>query len=184
MADKFWPGGLALGKRVRINRPNQPWLTVVGVAGDVFEETDRMGPYETWYLPYVQNAQSSAAADVVLMVRSVVDPRSVEHQVEENIHRSNKDLALYGTAALDGFYLDTLAGPRSGSILIGALAAFGLLLGSLGIYGTLAFSVAERVREIGIRLALGSGRWQIVSLIMKQDLRLLAAATVVGLGAA
>src|SRR5262249_28450769 len=73
---------------------------------------------------------------------------------------------------------------RLGSMLISILAAFGLLLGALGIYGTLAFAVGERVHEIGIRMALGSGRSEILRLIMKQGLRLAGFATIGGLGAA
>ena len=184
MAQKYWPGADAIGKRVRNNRPGQPWLEVVGVVSDVRDSTDAFGPKETWYLPYTQNATTSAAADIVLMVRSVHDPRGVEKAVERSVHASNPDLALFDTAALDGYYIDTLSEQRLGSLLIASLAGFGLLLGSLGIYGTLAFSVDERVQEIGIRMALGSGRVQIVTLIMKQGLRLSLIAVVAGLGAA
>jgi putative ABC transport system permease protein len=71
-----------------------------------------------------------------------------------------------------------------GSLLITVLAGFGLLLGALGIYGTLAFSVSERVQEIGIRMALGAGRFQIQTMVMQQGLRLSVIATFMGLGAA
>ena len=88
------------------------------------------------------------------MLRSVHDPRGVEKAVERSVHASNPDLALFDAAALDGYYIDTLSEQRLGSLLIEP-AGFGLLFGSLGIYGTLAFSVDERVQEIGIRMALG-----------------------------
>jgi ABC-type antimicrobial peptide transport system permease subunit len=132
----------------------------------------------------LQNAETPAASDVVLMVRSNGDPRSVERDVERNIHTINKDLALYESTAMDRYYLETLSQQRLFSALISVLAAFGLLLGSLGIYGTLSFAVAERVREIGIRMALGADRPGILRLVMKQGLRLTLLAAVLGLGAA
>ena len=184
MAQKYWPEQSAIGKRVRSNRPGQPWMVVVGVVSDVNDSTDPFGPRETWYLPYSQHAATPAAADVVLMVRSIADPRGVEKAVEQSVQASNNDLALFDTASLDAYYLDTLSQQRLSSFLIAVLAAFGLLLGALGIYGTLAFSVSERVQEIGIRMALGSGRPQIVALIMRQGLRLSLIAAVFGLAAA
>ena len=183
MAQRYWPGNDAIGKRVRSNHPGQPWMFVVGVASDVNDATDPFGPRETWYLPYAQHAATPAAADVVLMVRSFEDPRSVEKAVEQSVHAGNKDLALFDAASLDAYYLDTLAEQRLRSFLIAALAAFGLLLGALGIYGTLTFSVSERVQEIGIRMALGSGRAQILTLILRQGLRLSGIATLIGLAA-
>jgi putative ABC transport system permease protein len=184
MARKYWANGDALGKRVRVNRPGRPWLVVVGIVSDVNDSTDRAGPRETWYLPYAQNAETPAASDVVLMVRSIADPRGIEHGVEQSVHAVNKGLALYDTSAMDRYYLDTLSHQRLGSILISLLAGFGLLLGSLGIYGTLSFTVGERVREIGIRMALGAGRLEILKLVMKQGLRLSLIAAAMGLGAA
>jgi putative ABC transport system permease protein len=184
MAQKYWPGNSAIGKRVRANRSDQPWLIVVGVVSDVVDSTDRLGPRETWYLPYAQNARTAAAADIILMVRSVLDPRGIEQTVERSVHSSHKDIALYDSAAMDLYYLDTLSQQRLGSILIAVLAGFGLLLGALGIYGTLSFSVGERVHEIGVRMALGSDRLGILGLIMKQGLRISLVATVLGLGAA
>ncbi|HEY2844457.1 MAG TPA: ABC transporter permease [Bryobacteraceae bacterium] len=184
MAQKFWPGMTPIGKRVRINRPGQPWLVVVGMVSDVEDSRDTDGPRETWYLPYTQNARTTAAADIVLMVRSAGNPRAIEHAIEQNVHAIHKDLALYDSAAMDGYYLDTLAHQRLSSILAGSLAGFGLLLGALGIYGTLAFSVGERVREIGIRMALGATRGRITRLIVQQGMRLAVAASLLGIGAA
>ncbi len=184
MARKYWPGADAIGKRVRVNRRDRPWLTVVGVVSDVEDFTDLHGSRETWYLPYAQNANSNAAADIVLMARSVGSPQSVEHAVEQNVHAANRDLALYDSAAMDGYYLDTLSHQRLSSVLIAIMAGFGLLLSGLGIYGTLMFSVGERIREIGIRMALGSTREGILALVLKQGMRLALIASLIGIAAA
>ncbi len=181
MARKYWSSDEALGKRVRVNRPGAPWLEVVGVVSDVNDFTDRDGPRETWYLPYTQHAETPAASDVVLMIRSVNDPRSVEHSVRQRIHTTNPDVAVYDASALDSYYLDTLSHDRLMSVLMALLAGFGLLLGSLGIYGTLSFAVRERGREIGIRMALGATNQDILSLVMKHGLRLTLIAAACGL---
>jgi putative ABC transport system permease protein len=181
MARKYWAGEEALGKRVRVNRPGTPWLEVVGVVSDVNDFTDRTGPRETWYLPYAQHAEMAAASDVVLMVRSVNDPRAVEHSVRQSIHTINPDVAVYDVSALDSYYLDTLSHDRLMSVLISVLAGFGLLLGSLGIYGTLSFAVRERGREIGVRMALGATNRDILGLVMKHGMRLTLIAAACGL---
>ncbi len=184
MARKYWPTGDPLGKQVRVNRPGRPWLTIVGIVSDVSDWTDSAGPRETWYLPYAQNSDSSAASDMVLMVHTAGDPRAVEKAVEQNIHAVNKDLALYDASAMDSYYLDSISQQRLVSVLISLIAGFGLLLGSLGIYGTLSFAVGERVHEIGIRMALGADRKEILQLVMRQGLRLTLLASAMGLGAA
>ena len=82
MADRFWPGGGAVGKRVRLARPGMPWLTVVGVVGDVRDFGDWR---DTWYLPYAQHASTLAASNLHLMLRSPLPPdvlgRAVQHAV-------------------------------------------------------------------------------------------------------
>ena len=180
MARKYWQDGDALGKHVRVNRPGRPWLTVVGIVSDVRDSTDETGPNETWYLPYAQNAETPAAADVVLMVRTPGDPSDVERGVEQNIHAAVKDLALYDASVMDSYYLETLSQRRLVSMLISIVAGFGLLLGSLGIYGTISFAVGERIHEIGIRMALGANRLEVLRLVMLQGLRLVSIAAVDG----
>ncbi len=184
MAQRFWPKTDAIGKRVRVNRAGRPWLQVVGVVSDVEDFTDGAPSSGTWYLPYAQNAASPAAADVVLMVRTAGDPAAIEHAVEGAVHRVNKDLALYEAAPLDRYYSNSLSERRTASVLISSLAAFGLLLGALGVFGTLSLSVGERVREIGIRMVLGARGAEILVLIIGQGLRLVACASALGLGAA
>ena len=184
MAARYWPNGDALGKRVRVNRPGRAWLQIVGVVSNVDDFTGGDGPHETWYLPYAQNAASAAAIDMVLMVRTPGDPRAIQQSVERSIHRTIADVALYDASTLDRYYLDTLSQQRTSSIFISVLAAFGLLLGSLGLYGTLSFTVGERVREIGIRMALGAGRREILRMVMMQGLRLSIFGTVLGMCAA
>jgi putative ABC transport system permease protein len=184
MARKYWPSQDALGKRVRINRPGLPWLSVVGIVNDVEDSGDPGNPRETWYLPYAQNAETRAAQEIYLMVRSSGDARSIVNSVEQSVRRADKNLAIFDVSSMDSYYLQTLSQQRLSSISIAALAAFGLLLGALGIYGTLSFAVGERIREIGIRIALGAERQDILRLMLKQGMKLCLLAAILGCGAA
>jgi len=183
MAKKFWPNQDAIGQRIRVNRPGQPWLTVVGVVGDVRDYGEPGAPHETWYLPYAQAASQPAAASLNLMVRSQSDPRGVIGAVQQAAWRVDRNLALSNVSTLDRFYLESLAQQKLTTILISVLAGFGLLLGALGIFGTLSFLVGTRVREIGIRMALGAKSADVLRLILLAGFRLSAVATVLGIGA-
>lgn len=185
MAKKFWPNTDAVGKRIRTNRPGTPWLTVVGIVSDVEDyAADPGSPHETWYLPYAENAQMPAADSPVVMVHSAGDPRAVIGAVQEAVWRVDRNMAVSKVSALDQYYLDSLSQERLSTILVSVLAGFGLLLGALGIYGTLSFSVGTRVREIGIRMALGAKPVDVLRLTLMAGLRLSAIATVLGMGVA
>jgi predicted permease len=183
-ARKFWPDRDPIGQRIRIDRPGQPWLQVVGVAGDVVDSRDPADPRETWYLPYAQFAETPAAENIFLMVRSALDPEGVERSVEQAIGRVDPTLAIFERSSMDGYYHETLSRDRQSAIVLAVLAAFGLLLGSLGIYGTLSLAVGERVREIGVRMALGADRRHVLRLMLLQGLRLSLFGTLFGFGAA
>jgi putative ABC transport system permease protein len=180
MAQKYWPRQDALGKRVRVNQPGRPWLRVVGIVNDVEDSGDPGNPRETWYLPYAQNADQLAAQEIYLMVRSTGDVRNIINPVQQSVHRVDKNLAIFDVSAMDSYYRQTLSQQRLSSISIAALATFGLLLGALGIYGTITFAVGERVREIGIRIALGAERQDILRLMLKQGMQLCMLAVCLG----
>jgi putative ABC transport system permease protein len=184
LAKKFWPNTDAVGQRIRINRTGEQWITVVGVVGDVYDFGEPDSPRETWYLPYAQFANTPAASFVYLMVRSLGDPRSVTRATEQAVWRVDRDLALFDNSTMDRDYLESLSQDRLSAIMISVLAGFGLLLGALGVYGALSFAVGERVREIGIRMALGARRADVLRLMLKQGLTLWLAAAALGLGAA
>ena len=180
LANRLWPGGDPLGQRVRVNRTGTAWLTVVGVVGDVLDAHSPGDPQETWYLPYDQLASTPAASNVHLMVRTGGDPRAVAGAVERAIRSVDPDLAVYDSSVMDSYYRETLTMERLSAWSVTSLAGFGLLLGALGIYGTLSLSVSERTRELGIRTALGAGRAQVVGLVLGQAARLAAIAVALG----
>ena len=172
MAKHFWPNQDALGRRLRIARPNTPWLTVVGIAGNVSDARDPGDPPETWYLPYQQQASASAAQTVHLMVRGDGPPTALLPAVSRAVTRIDPALAIYGISAMDAFFSLSLRRERLGAGAMTAFAGFGLLLAVMGIYAVIAFAVLQRTQEIGLRMALGADHRSILALVLQRGVRL------------
>jgi len=183
MARRFWPNEDAIGKRLRIARAGRPWVTVVGVAGNVSDAHDPGVPAETWYLPFAQQAGSPAAEHVYLMARGTADPLALVSAIEQAIWRVDKTLAPYNVSAMDRYYADSIGRERLGAGFMLGFAAFGLFLSALGVYGVMAFSVAQRSVEIGIRMALGGRPADILPLVLKHGVRLIGLGIVLGVAA-
>ena len=181
LAQLLWPDEDAIGKRVRVSRADAPWVTVVGIAGNVRDSHEPGVPVETWYLPYDQQAASGAAARIYLMVRSAGgDPLSLVAPVEQAIWQVDKMLAPFRVATMDAYHDQSIARERLGAGFMFGLSAFGLALAMLGIYGVMAFSVAQRTAEIGIRMALGARSGDILPLVMRRGVALIATGVAIG----
>jgi len=180
MAARFWPNQDPIGKRIRRVRANAPWLTVVGVVGNVHDDVDPGDPTETWYLPYLQQPEGADADSFYLMVRTEGDPSALAHSIDRAIWRVDGSLAPFDISAMNRFYSRSLERDRMGSRIMTAFGAFGLLLAALGIYGVMAFAVAQRTQEIGVRLALGASRTNILALVLRRGLGLAAAGLLIG----
>jgi putative ABC transport system permease protein len=178
-AKRFWPRENPLGKGVTIGRMPQP-ARVVGVSGDVRNNGLAQETEAQVFIPFAQLPWTN----MNLLVRTAAAPESLAQAVRAQVYAIDPDQPVTKIETVDGLIAKSHAEPRFTLALLGAFAATALALALVGIYGLLAYSVAERRREMGIRLALGARRADIVRLIVRQGLVLAAVGVGIGLVAA
>jgi ABC-type antimicrobial peptide transport system permease subunit len=167
MADRLWPGEDAVGRRIRQARPDEPWITVVGVAGDVRDS----GTWpETWYVPYEQHAGTLAGGTVHLMVRSQLDDGAVLAGMREATAALDPLLPVPEPSVMTTLWRDAQTPQRMGATVSALFGLSGLLLAGLGTYGVLAYLVSARAREFGIRQALGARPSDVLAMVLRDGL--------------
>jgi len=179
LARTYWPNGDALGKRLKL-RPVQPWSTVVGVIADARTESLADGGVPKIYL----SAYQTYASDLVIFLRGKLDPGVAAEHVRQQVQSVNAELPVFAAQTLNDALSDSLSERRLSVEMVASFALAALLLAGLGIYGTISYIVSERRREIGIRLALGAQRGEILAMVLGQGLGLAITGAAVGLVAA
>ena len=177
-AQRFWPQGDAIGKHLWFN-PKKPF-TIVGVVGVVKQyglETD--GKIAT-YFPQQQQASNG----MFLVARTSSDAAALSGAVVREIHAVDPNVAVYGIRTMQDRLYDSLARQRFSSTLLGAFAAFALLLAAVGIYGVMSYLVTQSTHDIGVRVALGARPGNIIGLVVRQGMELATIGILAGLGGA
>jgi predicted permease len=180
LARRYWPNGGALGQRIALGdeKDDARLFTVVGVVGAVKQAalTEAQGQGAV-YLPYAYRDNAS----IFIVTRTSQRPEAFAETLRKLVRAAHPALAVDNIRSMDTRIADSLITRRSPALLAGIFAGVALLLAAIGTYGVLSYAVAQRRREIGIRMALGAQREQIGAQFLSLGLRLLAAGTILGL---
>jgi putative ABC transport system permease protein len=178
---QFLRDGSPLGKRVQIKTLEGFDAEVIAVVGDVRHRGYEAEPRPEMYISYLQNTVWPV---MNLVVRTKGEPGEIGAAVQREIQKVDPTQAIFNVRPLDEFLSDSIAERRFNLMLLIAFAALALLTASSGIYGVIAYSVAERTQEIGIRMALGASRFDVLKLILGQGIKMVMCGVGVGLIAA
>jgi predicted permease len=182
-AQHFWPGQDPIGRRLKpgSSTSNTPWRQVIGIVKDVRQNDFIAAPKMQMYFTY---RQLKDLAPNALVVRTNIEPMSLAASVRDTVWSVDKDQTVADIDTMDHIVAQAVARQRFSMLLLGLFATLALLLASVGIYGVMSYSVAQRTREIGIRIALGARRGDVLQMTVKQGLKLVGAGMILGLVAA
>jgi len=176
MADRFWPNGDAIGKRIR-RSDDSPWTTIVGVVGVVKEYGLDTDTRMVVYYPHTQIRNGT----LYVVARTSSDPASTISAIIHVVNTINPGVPVYDVATMEQRVQDSMARQRFAMTMLGGFAGFAMILAAIGIYGVMSFLVTQGTADIAIRVALGARRASILSLVFRQGVGLVLLGIVAGL---
>ena len=183
LAHKYWPGESAVGKRIKPKFAGSSWCLIVGIVADVRHWGADVVTEPTAYYPYTQipdRMRSLIEANMGIAVRSRLKQRDLLHSISTSVANVNSQLPVYETKTMESMVTDSDSLRNFDLLLLAGFSFLALALAAVGVYAVMAYSVSQRTREIGIRIALGAHSRDVQRMILRQGARLAIVGSVIG----